>query len=132
MPAPLPRSPVLAHASRNVVVTYCSFWGPVDGYLGLLAEAFGHNARAKRHTETALERTVGDGVPTIGARASAALGGHRRSELDGRLLGLGLVRCQHAFSARFDPVHHPRGPSSVPSHGSMITNRDSSCWRRET
>jgi DNA-binding SARP family transcriptional activator len=51
------------HAGRNVVVAYCSFWGPVDGYLALLAETLGDRALAKRHVDAAIEQ-----AEAIGAR----------------------------------------------------------------
>jgi DNA-binding SARP family transcriptional activator len=44
------------HAGRNVVVAYCSFYGPVDGYLALLADTFGDRDAATRHCRAALER----------------------------------------------------------------------------
>jgi DNA-binding SARP family transcriptional activator len=56
---------LLPHAGRNVVVTYASFWGPVDGYLALLADALGDKQLAKRHTDAALERAVAMGAPVI-------------------------------------------------------------------
>ncbi len=45
------------HAGRNVVVAYCSFWGPVDASLALLARTLGDEALARRHARAALERT---------------------------------------------------------------------------
>jgi len=56
---------LLPHASRNVVVTYCSFWGPVDRYLARLAETSGDRRLAKRHADAALERTAAIGAPVI-------------------------------------------------------------------
>ncbi|HSS62508.1 MAG TPA: BTAD domain-containing putative transcriptional regulator [Candidatus Limnocylindrales bacterium] len=56
---------LLPHAGRNVVVSYCSFWGPVDGYLALLAETLGDKALAKRHADAALERAEAMGALTI-------------------------------------------------------------------
>jgi DNA-binding SARP family transcriptional activator/KaiC/GvpD/RAD55 family RecA-like ATPase len=53
------------HASRNVVVAYCSFWGPVDGYLALLAETAGDTALAARHAQAALERTRAIDAPLL-------------------------------------------------------------------
>jgi hypothetical protein len=38
-----------------VVVTYSSFWGPVDGYLALLAETLGDKALAHHHHANAIE-----------------------------------------------------------------------------
>lgn len=45
------------HAARNVVVTYCSFWGPVHGYLALLAETSGDSRLAMHHRDSALAQT---------------------------------------------------------------------------
>jgi DNA-binding SARP family transcriptional activator len=53
------------HASRNVVVAYCSVWGPVDGYLVLLAQTFGDDALAARHARAALERTRAMNAPLL-------------------------------------------------------------------
>jgi DNA-binding SARP family transcriptional activator len=47
---------LLPHAGRSVVVTYCSFWGPVDGYLARLAATFGDRATAKEHADAALDQ----------------------------------------------------------------------------
>lgn len=43
------------HAGCHVVVTYCSFWGPVDGYLALLAETLGDKALAQEHRANAID-----------------------------------------------------------------------------
>jgi DNA-binding SARP family transcriptional activator len=53
------------HATRNVVVAYCSFWGPVDGYLALLAQTFGDDALAERHARAALARTRAMNAPLL-------------------------------------------------------------------
>lgn len=53
------------HAARNVVVAYCSFWGPVDGYLALLAQTFGDEALASRHARSALGRTRAMNAPLL-------------------------------------------------------------------
>jgi hypothetical protein len=53
------------HAARNVVVGYSSFWGPVDGYLALLAQTFGDYALAARHAYAALERTRAMNAPLL-------------------------------------------------------------------
>jgi hypothetical protein len=45
------------HADYNLVVAYCSFWGPIDGYLALLAETAGDPELAASHARAALERT---------------------------------------------------------------------------
>ncbi len=47
---------LLPHAGRQVVVAYCSFWGPVDRYLERLAETFGDSTLAGRHARCALEQ----------------------------------------------------------------------------
>jgi DNA-binding SARP family transcriptional activator len=44
------------HREHNVVVAYCSFWGPVERYLALLAQAFDGLPLARRHAAAALER----------------------------------------------------------------------------
>jgi DNA-binding SARP family transcriptional activator len=56
---------LLPHAGRNVVVAYCSFWGPVDAYLARLADTFGDKALAKQHADAAVERAVAIGAPII-------------------------------------------------------------------
>jgi hypothetical protein len=56
---------LLPHARRNVVVAYCSFWGPVDSYLALLADTFGDKALAVRHADAALEQAEAMGAPVI-------------------------------------------------------------------
>jgi hypothetical protein len=53
------------HAERNVVVAYSSFWGPVDGYLALLAQTAGDEALAARHAHAALERTRAMNAPLL-------------------------------------------------------------------
>jgi DNA-binding SARP family transcriptional activator len=52
-------------ASRYVVVAYCSFWGPVDSYLALLAETFGDHERATEHARSAFERTRAMDAPVL-------------------------------------------------------------------
>lgn len=47
---------LVPYAARIVVVSYCSVWGPVAGYLGLLAKAFGESKLAARHFSDALAR----------------------------------------------------------------------------
>ena len=56
---------LLPHATRYVVVAYCSFWGPVDGYLASLAATAGDTALAKEHADAALEQAVAMGAPVI-------------------------------------------------------------------
>jgi DNA-binding SARP family transcriptional activator len=56
---------LLPHAGMNVVVTYSSFWGPVDRYLALLAETFGDKLLAKQHFDTALERAEAMGALVV-------------------------------------------------------------------
>jgi len=56
---------LLPHAGRNVVVAYCSFWGPVDGYLALLAETLGHKTLARQHADAALVRAIAMDAPVI-------------------------------------------------------------------
>ncbi len=56
---------LLPHAGRNVVVSYCSFWGPVDGYLALLADAFADKPLARRHGDAALEQAAKMGAPAV-------------------------------------------------------------------
>ena len=53
------------HANCNVVVTYCSFWGPVEGYLALLAQTTGDATLAGRHLESALARTRAMNAPWL-------------------------------------------------------------------
>ena len=53
------------HARWNVVVAYCSFWGPVDSYLALLAETYGDRERAARHARTAVERARELNAPVL-------------------------------------------------------------------
>ncbi|HEV2754040.1 MAG TPA: hypothetical protein VGV36_09445, partial [Solirubrobacteraceae bacterium] len=55
------------HAHRNVVVAYSSFWGPVEGYLGLLAATWGDRALATRHVRSALGRTRAMNAPLLTA-----------------------------------------------------------------
>ena len=56
---------LLPHAGRNVVVAYCSFWGPVHRYLAGLAAAIGDQALAKQHADAALAQAVAMGAPVI-------------------------------------------------------------------
>ncbi|MBV9417951.1 MAG: hypothetical protein JO363_23405, partial [Solirubrobacterales bacterium] len=56
---------LLPHAPCNVVVSYCSVWGPVDGYLALLAEAFGDKPLARRHADAAIHRAASMGAAAI-------------------------------------------------------------------
>ena len=56
---------LVPHAARNVVVAYCSFWGPVDGYLAQLAETAGDDELAARHARSALERTRAIDAPLL-------------------------------------------------------------------
>lgn len=56
---------LLPHALCNVVVSYCSVWGPVDGYLALLADAFGDKSLARRHLDAALDRAAAMGATAI-------------------------------------------------------------------
>jgi predicted ATPase len=53
------------HATRNVVVAYCSFWGPVEGYLARLAQTFGDAPLAARHARAALQRTRAMNAPLL-------------------------------------------------------------------
>jgi DNA-binding SARP family transcriptional activator/tetratricopeptide (TPR) repeat protein len=53
------------HARWNVVVAYCSFWGPVDSYLALLAETMGDLERAARHVRSAFERVRAMAAPAL-------------------------------------------------------------------
>jgi tetratricopeptide (TPR) repeat protein len=59
------------HASRNVVVGYCSCWGPVDGTLTLLAATSGDRALAARHLRRALARTRAMEAPLLTADLEA-------------------------------------------------------------
>jgi DNA-binding SARP family transcriptional activator len=56
---------LVPHAACNVVVGYSSVWGPVDGYLALLAQTFGDEALAARHANAALERTRAMNAPLL-------------------------------------------------------------------
>jgi hypothetical protein len=56
---------LLQHREQNVVVAYCSFWGPVEGILGRLAETFGDAAAARSHLERALTRTRAIPAPVL-------------------------------------------------------------------
>ena len=58
-------SELLPHARRNVVVAYCSFWGPVDGYIARLADTFGDKALARQHTDAAIEQAKSMGASVI-------------------------------------------------------------------
>ncbi len=62
---------LLPHREYNVVVAYCSLLGPVDGYLGLLAGAFGDPPLAAEHTRAALARARTMPAPVL-ERALAA------------------------------------------------------------
>ncbi len=55
------------HGHRNVVVAYSSFWGPVEGYLALLAATWGDRALATRHVRSALARTRAMNAPLLTA-----------------------------------------------------------------
>ena len=55
------------HAHRNVVVAYSSFWGPVEGYLALLAATWGDRALATGHVRSALVRTRAMNAPLLTA-----------------------------------------------------------------
>jgi DNA-binding SARP family transcriptional activator len=64
------------YAALNVVVAYCTVLGPVDGFLGLLAETFGDGARAAVHTARALDGVRRLRAPVLAEeleRRSAAL-----------------------------------------------------------
>jgi DNA-binding SARP family transcriptional activator/KaiC/GvpD/RAD55 family RecA-like ATPase len=65
------------HARWNVVVAYCSFWGPVDGYLALLARTAGDEARAADHARAALERTRAMNAPMLTQDLEALTGAVR-------------------------------------------------------
>lgn len=56
---------LVPHAERNVVVAYCSFWGPVDRYLVLLAETFGEQELAALHARRALRRARAMNAPLL-------------------------------------------------------------------
>jgi DNA-binding SARP family transcriptional activator len=56
---------LLPHAARNVVVAYCSFWGPVEGYLARLAATFMDRALAMQHAGAARDRAAAIGAPVI-------------------------------------------------------------------
>ncbi|MBV9338488.1 MAG: AAA family ATPase [Solirubrobacterales bacterium] len=56
---------LLPYVGRNVVVSYCSFWGPVDGYLALLADAFGDKPLASRHASAAREQAAAMDAPLV-------------------------------------------------------------------
>jgi DNA-binding SARP family transcriptional activator/tetratricopeptide (TPR) repeat protein len=47
---------LVPHASRAIVVSYSSCWGPVDGTLALLAGVFGDDDARRRHVQAALAR----------------------------------------------------------------------------
>jgi len=53
----------LAH--RTVVVSYSSCWGPVDGFLALLARTFGDDGLRREHAVRALERNRAIGAPLL-------------------------------------------------------------------
>jgi DNA-binding SARP family transcriptional activator len=50
---------------RNIVVSYCSFWGSVEGFLGQLAATFGDLELAAAHTDRALQRARELGAPLL-------------------------------------------------------------------
>lgn len=56
---------LLPYAGRNVVVSYCSFWGPVDGYLAVLADALADKLLARRHADAALAQAAKMGAPVV-------------------------------------------------------------------
>lgn len=58
---------LISHAHRNVVVAYSSFWGPVQGYLALLAATWGDRALATRHVRSALLATRAMDAPLLTA-----------------------------------------------------------------
>ena len=58
---------LVPHAAFNVVVAYCSVWGPVEGYLALLARTRGDEALAQRHARAALARTRAMHAPLLTA-----------------------------------------------------------------
>jgi hypothetical protein len=53
------------HAARHVVVAYCSYWGPVEGYLGLLAETFGDPKAAANHFDAARKSLAAVKAPLV-------------------------------------------------------------------
>ncbi len=67
------------HRGRQVVVAYCAVWGPVEGYLSLLAEATGNLDCAAEHASAALGQ-----ARTMGAERLSA-------ELDARVQSLSPV-----------------------------------------
>jgi DNA-binding SARP family transcriptional activator len=56
---------LLPYSGHNVVVAYCSFWGPVDGYLARLAATFGDKSLAKQMADAAIEQALKIGAPVI-------------------------------------------------------------------
>jgi DNA-binding SARP family transcriptional activator len=53
------------HSGCHVAVTYCSFWGPVDGYLARLAEALGNSALAAKHRSKAIQEAEAMGAVVL-------------------------------------------------------------------
>jgi hypothetical protein len=64
---------LLPYRHRNVVVSYCSFWGPVDGFLGRLAHTLGRNEEATAHTGFALQRAREMRAPLLVEQLETAL-----------------------------------------------------------
>ena len=62
---------LLPYAHRNVVVAYASFWGPVEGYLALLAATWDDRALATRHVRSAIARTRAMDAPLLTAELEA-------------------------------------------------------------
>ncbi|HWC27008.1 MAG TPA: AAA family ATPase [Solirubrobacteraceae bacterium] len=60
-------SALLPCAHRSVVVTYASYWGPVERYLAMLAATFGDDELRRRHAQRALARTRALNAPLLTA-----------------------------------------------------------------
>jgi len=56
---------LVPYAHRNVVVAYSSFWGPVEGYLALLAAVCRDRPLELRHARSALVRTRAMNAPLL-------------------------------------------------------------------
>lgn len=56
---------------RNVVVAHSSFWGPVDGYLALLAQTRGDRDAAAAHAQEAVARARDMQAPLLAGELEA-------------------------------------------------------------
>lgn len=85
---------LLPFAHHNVVVAYCSFWGPVEAYLAMLAATLGDEARVARHAEAALWRARSYGAPLIARDIE-----RRHGAVLARARGAGGARSEHLAGA---------------------------------